>query len=201
MLVIRCLKWRIRRQLPDDSELMLRALTFIAGRVDAAIMRAIHLPIAMMFLSCISVCFGQTVIIRLVNVENERPVKNRRVYISGIFGTTAPEKDEQLKLVIKPIRPELNLVTDANGVAQFELPKPVPAYFYVRAMLSGPHWDCTCLVRVSTEEVMQEGFVARSPYAERKPATTSNQPKPGEVRFDIRPLPWSVRILWPLVKG
>lgn len=146
-------------------------------------------------------CFGQTVIIRIVNVTNERPVRNRHVYISGITGKIASDGDERRKLLTKPISPELSLVTDANGAVQFELPKPAPGYFYVRAVLSDSHWDCTCLVRVSTEEMIQKGRMVTSPYAARKPATASIQPKPGEVLFGLRPLPLWVRILWPILKG
>jgi|SRR5208282_1963102 len=181
---------------------MLHALTGIEGRVDAAIMRAINLRITILFLSCVNaVCFGQTVIIRIVNVTNESPVRNRPVYIWGISGRIASDVDERHKLITQPISPELRLVTDANGEAQFELPKPAPAYFYVRAVLSIPHWDCTCRARVSTEEVMHKGFMVRSPYAERTPATKTIQPEPGEVLFGLRPTPWWWRVLYPVEKG
>lgn len=179
---------------------MLHALTGIGGRGDAAIMRAINLPITILFLFCVNaVCFGQTMTIRIVNVTNESPVRNQSVYIWGISGKIALGEDERRKLLTNAISPELSLMTDANGEAQFELPKPAPAYFYVRAVLSNPHWDCTCVERVRTEEVLQKGFVTLSPYAERwKPKPI--QPKSGEVLFALRPLPLWVRFFWPLLK-
>jgi hypothetical protein len=146
-------------------------------------------------------CFGQTVIIRLVNVTNESPVRNRYIYISGITGKVLSEQEERRKLLTKPMSPELRLITDANGEVRFELPEPSPDYFYVRAVLSIPNWDCTCVVRVSTEEVMYKGLMAGSPYAERTPAKKSIQPKPGEILFCLRPTPWWWRILYPLEKG
>jgi len=145
-------------------------------------------------------CFGQTVVIRIVNVTNENPVRNQLVYIWGISGATVPGENERRKLLTNAIPPELSFLTDANGEAQFELPKPAPAYLYVRAVLSDSHWDCTCVERVSIEEVLQKGFVTLSPYAERwKPKPI--QPKAGEVLFALRPLPLWVRFFWPLLKG
>jgi len=182
---------------------MLHALTGIGGRVDAAIMRAINLRITILLLSCMNaVCFGQTVTIRVVNVTNESPVRNQPVYIWGISGKMALAEDERRERskLRNAISPELSLMTDAHGEAQFELPKPAPAYFYVRAVLSDPHWDCTCVERVSTEELLQKGFVTLSPYAERwKPKPI--QPKAGEVLFALRPLPLWFRVFWPLLKG
>jgi hypothetical protein len=190
--------------------LILHALTGIERRADAAMMRAVHLRIGNTLVSVFVFALlaatniaGQTVIIRIVNVTNENPIRNQHVYIWGISGKIALEEDEQRergKLLTNAISPELSLITDAKGEAQFELPNPAPAYFYVRAVLSEPHWDCTCVKRVSTEEVLQKGFVMVSPYAERwKPKPI--QPKSGEVLFAVRPLPLWVRFFWPLVKG
>jgi hypothetical protein len=149
-----------------------------------------------------SVCVGQTVSIRLVNLTNESPVSNQSVYVSGINGKAATRgKDERLNLIRKPVTADLSLVTDAAGRAGFDLPTPAPAYFYIRAELSGPHWDCTCTVRVSTDEVVQKGFVVLTPYAERGKPKPVIQPKSGEVLLALRPLPLWVRFFWPLLKG
>jgi len=128
-------------------------------------------------------------------------VRNQRVYVSGITSTGAlNEKDERLKLITKPLTADLSLVTDRTGRAEFDLPKAAPAYFYIRVALSGPHWDCTCLVRVSTEEVVQKGRVVLTPYAEREKRKPLIQPKAGEILFALRPLPLWVRFFWPLLK-
>ena len=159
--------------------------------------------LTVLFLSCVNaVCFGQTVSIRLVNFTNESPVSNQRVYVSGISGKAAMnDMDERLKLIREPRTADLSLVTDTLGRAGFDLPKPAPAYFYIRAALSGPHWDCTCVVRVSTEEVVQKGFVVLSSYGARGKPKSPIQPKSGEVLFALRPTPLWVRLLWPLLKG
>lgn len=112
---------------------------------------------ALLLLPCVNTtCFGQTVRIRLVNVANLRPVKKQTIAVSGIIGKEETRREADRKLLTKPLTPDLRVVTDAEGEAQFELPKPAPAHFYVRAELSGPVWDCPCLASVSTEDVDAE---------------------------------------------
>src|SRR5882757_997345 len=97
---------------------------------------------ALVLLSCMNpACFGQTVTIRIVDLTNKSPVRNEHVYVAGMSGNAATEKEERLELITKPIRADLSLTTDTNGEAGFDLPKPAPAYFYIRAALSGSHWD------------------------------------------------------------
>jgi hypothetical protein len=145
-------------------------------------------------------CYGQTVIVRIVNATNESPVKKQKVSVSGIGGKEETQEEAHRKLITKPTTPDLRLVTDDQGEAQFKLPKTASAYFYVRAELSGPVWDCTCLVRVSTEDAMQKGFMVSSPHGgEGLRGKPSIQPKPAEILFHLRPTPWWVRVLWPLL--
>lgn len=156
---------------------------------------------ALLFLCCVNpVCVGQMVTIRIVDVTSESPLRNERVYISGIRRKAAKEEDERLKLKTKPVSADLTLTTDPKGEVGFVLPNPAPAYFYVRTALSESHWDCTSPVRISTEEVVQKGVVTLSPYAARGKPEPQIQPKPGEVLFALRPLPLWVRFLFPLLK-
>jgi hypothetical protein len=53
-------------------------------------------------------------------------------------------------------------VTDATGAVQFELPKPLPAHFGVRADINYARWYCACLAFITTAEVMQKGFMGQS---------------------------------------
>jgi len=165
-------------------------------------MSALNLRITIVFLSCVNAAsFGQTVSIRLVKIGDESPVRNQRLYVSGIGGTPTNERDERLRLVNEPSTADLSLVTDTMGRAAFELPKHAPAYFYIRAALSTPHWDCTCVVRLSTEEVADRGFVVLTPYAARWKRNQLIQPKAGEVLFVLRPLPLWFRLFFPVLKG
>lgn len=156
--------------------------------------------LALVFLFCLSAtCFSQTVTIRIVDLTDGKPVRNIAIYVSGLSGNGV-DQDERRKLLSKPVSADLLMKTDINGEVGFSLPKPVPDHFYVRAALSGSHWDCTCTVRVTTEKALQEGFAITSPYAYRKHEQPA-RPKPGEVIFGLRPLPLGIRVLWPIMKG
>jgi hypothetical protein len=134
-----------------------------------------------LFLLPHAACFGQTITIHVVNVTNGRPISKQHISISGL-----------------PDSPGLRFVTDPNGEVQFELPKPTPTRFAVRADLSpASHWYCYCMALVTTEEVIQKGFMIRPDDKEAHVV----QPKPREILFRARPTPWWVRILYPLVKG
>jgi hypothetical protein len=145
-------------------------------------------------------CFAQAINIRLVNTTNGSAVKNRRISIFGISGNMSMGQQDPHELLTKHAVPDLRLVSAANGEATFELPRPAPAYFYVHVELGGPVWDCTCLVRVVTEELMQKGLEISNAQDERSPGMFRTQRTPGEIHFRLRPTPWWVRVLWPLVK-
>jgi hypothetical protein len=155
----------------------------------------------LLLLPCVNTtCFGQTVRIRIVNATDERPLRKQNVSVSGISGNEAPQEAADRKVLANPPTPDLRLVTDAKGEAQFELPRPAPAYFYVHAELSGPVWDCFCSVRVSTEDVMQKGFMVVTSYNDKGAhSSPSIGPRPGEVLFDLTPTKWWVRVLWPFL--
>jgi hypothetical protein len=141
-------------------------------------------------LPCVNTtCFGQTVKIRLINVTTGSPLPKQQVSVAGFDGKDHPDK------------PDLRLVTDANGEVQFELPRPIPAHFAVRADLSDSHWYCDCAAFVTTAEVMQTGFMTRPPDEAVAHTQTSWQLKPGDILFRARPTPWWVRVLYPLVKN
>jgi hypothetical protein len=144
-------------------------------------------------------CPGQTVRVRIVDSTNERPLDKQKVSVSGINGKERTQEEARRRLITKPTTPDLRIVTDAQGEAQFELPKPVPAYIYVRAEVSGPLWDCTCLLRVSTEELIQKGFVVTTDDNESSRRKSPIQPNPGEILLRLRPTPWWMRVLWPLL--
>jgi len=131
-------------------------------------------------------CFGQTLRVRVVNARNERPLQNQRVSISGRYAKGSTESFY------------LYLRTDSNGEVEFELPKPAPAGFDIFADLDYARWYCTCDAVVTTEEIIQKGFVSKPTNHERTPAQPSVQPKPGEILFRPSPTPWWVRIFHPL---
>lgn len=132
---------------------------------------------------------------------NKSGVRNQRILISGVSGNVGSPDEERAKLLGKHLRPDVSLVTDAKGEARFDLPNPAPGYFFIRAELSPSHWDCVCLVRVSTEDVETNGLLVRSAYDEKEPGKRPIQAEPGEILFSLRSLPLWVRVFWPIVKG
>jgi hypothetical protein len=97
-------------------------------------------------------------------------------------------------------RPDLRLVTAADGEVQFELPKPAPSHFAVRVKLSQKDWYCDCLSFVSTQEVLEKGFMSKLPESERSQSERVIGARPGEIVFRAEPTPWWVRILYPLMR-
>jgi hypothetical protein len=71
--------------------------------------------------------------------------------------------------------------------------RPPPAYFYVRAVLPPPVWDCRCVVTVSTEELLRKELWVGS--HDDAPI----QLQPGEILFRIRPTALWVRVFWPFL--
>jgi len=144
--------------------------------------------------------FGQKVTVRVVNFDGT-PIRNKQVYVSGLSAQTTTTQDERLKLTKKPIRADLSLVTDARGEAMFDLPDHTPAYVYVRPVFSERVWDCTCFVRIPTNELLQKGYITGSPYAARKKPKPLIQPKAGELVFVMRRLPLWFQLLYHVEKG
>jgi hypothetical protein len=164
-------------------------------------MRGRYIPsFVLLFLCCANAAsFGQRVTIRVVNPDGT-PFRNKQVYISGLSAQAASFDEERLKLTGKPIRADLSLLTDSNGETAFDLPSPPPAYIYVRPVFSERVWDCTCLIRVPTDKVLQKGYIFVSSTA-RKKAKPSIQPKVGEVLFVMSRTPLWWQLLYPIEKG
>ncbi len=159
------------------------------------------LCLALLVVSCANAtCFGQKVTVRLADLTNGSPVADQQIYVFGISTKADNKEQDKRHKPAEPSSADMRFVTDRKGEATFDLPKSVPAYFSVRAALNGRHWDCFCLVRIETEQLLQKGLVVKSAYAERK-GTPSIQPRANEIVFALRPTPWWVRVFWPLLKG
>ncbi len=164
-------------------------------------MRGGYIPwFVLFFLCCVNAAsFGQRVTIRVINL-NGRPFKSKQVYISGLSSQAGSKNDERLKLTGKPIRADLSLLTDSKGETAFDLPNPTPAYVYVRPVFSKRVWDCTCFVSVTTDKLLQKGFILISSPSRKKPKP-SIQPKAGEILFVMgRTLFWWW-LLYDIEKG
>jgi len=154
-----------------------------------------------LFLCCANaVSFGQRVTVRVVNLDGT-PFTDKQVYVSGLSAQATTMHDEWLKLTKKPIRADLSLTTDGKGETTFDLPKPVPAYIYVRPVFSKRVWDCNCFVRIPTDELLQKGYITGSPYDPRKESKPVIQPEARELVFVMRRTPLWWQLLYPIEKG
>jgi len=153
-----------------------------------------------LFLCCANpVSFGQRVTVRVVNLDGT-PFSNKQVYVSGLNAQATTMHDERLKLTKKPIRADLSLTTDGKGETTFDLPKPAPAYIYVRPVFSERVWDCSCFVRIPTDELLQKGYITGSYDAHKKPKPVI-QPEARELVFVMRRTPLWWQLLYPIEKG
>jgi hypothetical protein len=144
---------------------------------------------------------GQTITVRLMNEAAKSPLVNCEVRVFGITGNR-PEPQFGRHPNDESAKADLRLKTDARGTVHFDLPSPPPDHFVVRAVLSQPEWDCYCMIRAVTAETVKSGRLIRSPGGNPKvPGAPAANPSPGEILFSLRPTPWYVRILWPLLKG
>jgi hypothetical protein len=139
-------------------------------------------------------CYAQTVIVRVINANDGRPLKNQPVSLSLLYekGETTPAKYD----------PNLNLQTGANGEVGFVLPNPAPAHMAAQVRLTSEHWHCGCMVLAVTQDVTQKGIVdsaASASESRRSPALA--KAVPGEILFVARPLSFWERLLYPFVKG
>jgi hypothetical protein len=154
-----------------------------------------------LFLCCANaVSFGQRVTVRVVNLDGT-PFSNKQVYVSGLSAQATTMRDEQLKLTKKPIRADLSLTTDGNGETTFDLPQPAPAYIYVRPVFSERVWDCSCLVRIPTDELLQKGYITGSPYDAHKKPKPVIQPEARKLVFVMRRTPLWWQLVYPIEKG
>jgi len=143
---------------------------------------------------------AQTVKIHLVNSTNGSPVTNLNVLVFfGVREKANGQPEDSHKLLDKHATPDVRLVTDTSGETHFDIPNPIPERFYIHAELAGPMWDCPCLVRVVTEEMLRKGFTITNSREDLSPGKFSTQAKPGEILFRLKPTPLWVRVFWPLL--
>lgn len=157
--------------------------------------------LTVLFLCCANaVSLGQRVTVRVVNLDGT-PFSNKQVYVSGLSAQATTMHDERLKLTKKPIRADLSLMTDGKGETTFDLPKPAPAYIYVRPVFSERVWDCSCFVRIPTDELLQKGYITGSPYDAHKKPKPVIQPEARELVFVMRRTPFWWQLVYPIEKG
>ena len=136
-------------------------------------------------------CLGQTIAVRVVMEKNSRPLQKQPVTVSLFYDKS---KGEHFPPDFKT---HFRLETDANGEAQFEIPKPPPAHVSVTIQLTSL-WHCCCWVLADTQDVVQKGIVASDRLYVGSDAPVKMHP--GEIIFLTRPLAFWEWLLYPIMK-
>jgi hypothetical protein len=124
---------------------------------------------------------GQILRVHIVNTKDGKPLKNETVTVSFLYEGEQPA-------------PPLQLQTDQNGEAVFNLPEPAPMDLDIRVKLKSEYWHCGCMALVVPKDIIQKGFTTATE------ASGGLKPGPGEILFVARPYSLWERILAPLVK-
>jgi hypothetical protein len=93
-----------------------------------------------------SVCFAQQITIRVVNSSDGRPLPGWKVEVFFVNHTQGKDA----------VQGPHHLQTDANGMAQFTLPQPIPEVLDVYAFPQTEKWYSGS-VKADTAIVMQKG--------------------------------------------
>ncbi len=134
----------------------------------------------LLYLLFAPVCLGQTITVRIIDVETGNPLPSQRVSISLMY-----EKGD--KTPANYISPVI-LITDDKGSAQISIPSPAPRYVNFLVALSSEWWQSERDQRftLKTKELMQKGAVGRMVSEGRN--ETALTAKPREVLILTRPL-------------
>lgn len=136
-----------------------------------------------------SMCFAQTVTIRVINGKGGHPLARQSVTVSFLY-----DGAEKAPLEFSS---QLSLQTDKKGEARFTFPQPSPAHLSATVNIDRSRWRCACNLLDSTQNVVQFGVVVKDEGNDQAPVAA----RPQEVLFIARPLSLFYRLLGPLEKG
>jgi hypothetical protein len=139
------------------------------------------------------ICFAQTITIRVINIRNGDPLQKQQVSISIGYdkGEEAPAKYDKI----------VNLETDIEGKAEYNLPEPPPRYVHFRVRLSSEYWHYAPVSTERTQELIQQGVVVSTPQTKPRKSDFPIKVKPGEIIFLARPFTFFERLFYPVTKG
>jgi hypothetical protein len=137
-------------------------------------------------------CFGQSITIRVMNMDTGRPLQNRPVHIVWFYTKDEPRPAN--------LENHLNLETGSSGEAQFQLPEPAPSYFVAEVTLASDYWHCACNGQFVTKDVLGNGIM-RLAGPKLSSAIKDAKAEPGVMLFFARPFNFFERLIAPLERG
>lgn len=140
----------------------------------------------------VSMSFGQTLKVRLIDARNGRPLQNKKVVISYLY-----DKDQNSP---GNLNDQLYLETNISGEAQFSLPMPAPSHLSVNVQLPSKEWRCGCTILKSTEVLILNGFVGPAPDHSSTSHTFPWTVTPRLILFTARPTTFFEKLMYPILK-
>ena len=131
-------------------------------------------------------CFGQTVVIRVLNGVSGTPLADQDITVSFLNSSNGQNT------ATAPV----HLRTDRKGNASVQLPDPAPRQLWVEVKLTSETWHCGCKEMVSTQDVLSQGFTEAS--ATKVGGGKGKWAGPGEVVFLARRYGFWERLLYPI---
>jgi len=151
---------------------------------QSILQRAMQCLAIVLALSLSSLCFGEAVVVQVLNGKDGHPVPEQPVTM-------------QLGYANSKYTMVLTQTTDANGEARIQLPPARPETLEVHVDLAHTPDDlqCWCRVLAKTETVMREGLKVAGRSRTSK-SSAPIQPTPGRIVFVARPSSHLVTILF-----
>jgi hypothetical protein len=139
--------------------------------------RALRCMAFFLALTLAPACLGESLVVRVVNGNDGKPVPEQMVTIQFQFVKTA-HGDYHDSMI--------NIRTDADGEAVFALPEQMPVSLDISVELKQENLRCPCVVVTTPEKVIHEGLTVDR---RRGPEDTSDpiQPVPLHIFFVARP--------------
>jgi hypothetical protein len=145
---------------------------------DRILLRALKGLAFLMVLSLAPLSFGQSVVVRILNVRDGQGIANRPVEVRLFYAKTA--YDNSYNVV-------QHYETDAQG--KVTVPMPLfngPATIDVAIDVAPQTWHCSCHVFAKTDTVLKKGITATSGIRASRSAVAVER-KPGSIVFLARP--------------
>jgi hypothetical protein len=139
-------------------------------------------------------CMAQEVTVRIVNVANGRPVSKQGVSVAFLYD------NEYHKETPTKRSKGVDLVTDLNGEAHFDLPEPAPVHFSAVVHMDESRWHSGGILGATTDLVQKGVVVGAVTKTDSKKSAELFKAVPGEILFVARPLSFFERLFYPIMK-